>query len=114
MAVRSYFLASAFNLTSIPFETAQRIKNKYEFRQLCADLDIFTPNYLLIKSEYRGIYIEELKSKPCDSSYLTNNSKSCLFPVIVKFVFGMGKGNRILKISNVNFDKIILFYCVRE
>jgi hypothetical protein len=78
------FLANAFGLASIPFETCSRIKNKNEFRKLSTELGISAPKFFKIDFNKREEFVDEIR----------DGSKSVLparFPVIVKNPVGSGK-----------------------
>lgn len=91
------FLANSFDLPSIPFEFVKTIKNKYEFRKLCAELKINHPQFFLIKSENRHEYINAYRNNSkiflskFGRSFSTMDEISINLPVIVKNPCGAGK-----------------------
>jgi hypothetical protein len=86
------YLSERFNLPGIPFEISQKIKNKYEFRKKCQELNINHPNFFMIQSNERENYDKslELIESLCVPS--TDKQKQCKFPLIVKNTLGTGKG----------------------
>ena len=87
------YLTTELKYPGIPFDLIEKIKNKYNFRRLCVDLEINSPEFLSIKSTERKDFITKLTESntilPSDNeSYF----KKCSFPVVVKNAYGCGKG----------------------
>jgi carbamoylphosphate synthase large subunit len=96
------YLATSLNLIGIPFHSAYRIRNKYEFRNYCSELNITCPKYFQIKSHQRINYLSALpkdeNQKVIASTYekiVTNTEvvEFVKFPVIIKNIDGSGKGD---------------------
>jgi carbamoylphosphate synthase large subunit len=84
------FLTTELKYPGIPFGIIEKIKNKYNFRSLCVDLEINSPRFFSIKSSER----KEFLSKITKNNTVENDSffEKCTFPIIVKNTYGCGKG----------------------
>jgi len=104
------YLSERFNLPGIPFEISQKIKNKYEFRKKCQELNISHPNFFMIQSSERESYVKslQLSESLCVSS--TDKQKQCKFPLIVKNTLGTGKGIAILQLVSFNKSNLRIFF----
>jgi hypothetical protein len=93
------YLAESFNLPGIPFETSLKIKNKFEFRKKCQELNINHPNFFMIQSSERASYVKKLETSEslCVSS--SDEQKKSKFPLVVKNTLGAGKGICFFKIK---------------
>jgi hypothetical protein len=85
------FLANYFDLPSTSFGLLRAIRNKDEFRRLCADSGITHPRFVVIKSCSRARFLSDLKLNRI-VSLRTCDSERVQFPVIVKNTTGAGKG----------------------
>jgi hypothetical protein len=94
------FLAEHLDCLGIPFEVAQRIQNKYEFRQYSEQLGIVTPRYRLLKSNERSRHVaflglsQSLEIKPMDEfeKHLMVMLTGLNSAFILKNPIGCGKG----------------------
>lgn len=86
------YLAERFHFPGIPFATSLNIKNKYEFRRKCQELDINHPNFFMIQSDERESYVKKLELNESLCVPSTDKQKQCKFPLIVKNTLGTGKG----------------------
>jgi len=82
------YLISKLNYKGIPFDFVKMIKNKYEFRSLCSNLNINHPKFFLIKSNERKSFFSNSKI----------DWNGCNFPLIVKNTNGSAKGFILFKI----------------
>jgi len=65
-------ISDKFNLIGIPYEVAQKARNKFLFRRFCQDNGIKTLRYKLLKNGEEAVYVK----------------KNFDFPVVVKPVYG--------------------------
>ena len=72
-----------FGFTGIPFESAKTIRNKYLFRQFCAENGLPTPKFKII-------------SQPSDLDFIATNFD---FPVVIKPAYGASSAF-VTKVSN--------------
>jgi hypothetical protein len=86
------YLAESFNLPGIPFETSLKIKNKFEFRKKCQELNINHPNFYMIQSSERANYVNKLETTKSICVSSTDKQNKYKFPLIVKNTLGTGKG----------------------
>jgi len=84
------FIAEKLNLPGIPLEISLKIKNKYEFRNLCEKCGINSAKTFLIESGERFKYCETNQKNEKFVESLDGKRKIDL-PVIVKNPFGVGK-----------------------
>ena len=106
------FLQEKLNLPGISYELVKNIKNKHQFRTICFDLGIKTPDFFLICSSDRQAYLNEHFKNENDSNIIKDfaNIKSISLPVIVKNPIGVGKGLKLFyRIEIFNFK---LYYDV--
>ena len=83
------FVAESLNLTCIPFSIIESIKNKYEFRKLCKNIGIASPNFFSINASEKEAYLTSTK----DGDAVGNGDCMCKFPLVVKNPYGCGKGS---------------------
>ncbi len=85
------YLASHFNLPSLPFDFSTTIRNKYEMRKISKRLGISAPNFFLLKSNKRRAFLDKIKSG-ARKAIQSENGEAIRFPVIAKNPLGLGKG----------------------
>ncbi len=76
-------LVDAFGFIGIPYEVAKRVKNKYLFRDFCAQNGIKAPRHLLLKSK----------------SDIPALEKKLKYPLVVKPIFGVCSAY-VLRVNN--------------
>ncbi|CAF0807396.1 unnamed protein product [Brachionus calyciflorus] len=88
----SSYLANYFSLPSIPFELAQKIKNKFEFRKLCKKKGITHPKFFFIHSSKMKQYADYISANSYDDFVKSPDQTEIIsFPVMVKNSYGSGK-----------------------
>jgi hypothetical protein len=84
------YLANHYQLASIPFDVCTRIKNKYEMRKMCRELQINTPKFLHIKSSERQAFVDAIRANH-DQDLVAEDGEVLAFPVVAKNPIGAGK-----------------------
>ncbi len=88
------YLTTQLNLLGIPFELIKTLKYKNQFRKRCSELNIACPKFFLIESSNRMFFIEKMKSSSIDCKFIeSQDNQRCMFPIILKNNFGLGKGS---------------------
>ena len=87
----AFHLANYFQLPSTPVHLMACLRDKYEFRKVCAELNIPTPRFCVIESEERERMVWEIEAGG-RTSLMSANSEAIVFPVIIKNRRGVGKG----------------------
>ena len=105
-----------------PYEFLEKIKNKYEFRNMCRKLSISCPKFFLIKNEevetYYRVNKAQVRLAALDdaSEFQAKEFVSLLdetlepvqieFPLIIKNIYGSGKGEKLFC--------CFFFFCFRK
>lgn len=89
------YLATYFNLPTIPFEVCQRVKNKYELRRLSCELGISSTKFFQIRADERQAFMNKIKMNEIGDEFKsdTGQNETFGFPVIAKNPLGVSKGN---------------------
>jgi carbamoylphosphate synthase large subunit len=97
----TFYLADKLNLTNIPLEIGNQLKNKHEFRRRCSELKIPCPNNFIIKSNQREAFLRNLDTNDPTRIASAEAQPFCSFPLIVKNPFGFVK-SFVKKCANVD------------